>query len=79
VREELGEVELDVDLVAGCPEAIETAIGDLFGDEYSSHRGPSLPATRRDWKWMNESFMSRGRNRGGRLSRNLPTRGHAGG
>ena len=37
------EPELDVDLVAGGTEAVETALGDLFGDEDACH-APSMIA-----------------------------------
>ena len=30
-----GEVQLDVDLVTGLPEAVEARIGDLLGDEHT--------------------------------------------
>ena len=31
------EVELEVDIVAGGPETVETAVGDLLGDEDAGH------------------------------------------
>ena len=37
--EQAGEIELHVDLVAGGAESIETAVGDLLGDQDASHRG----------------------------------------
>ena len=42
--EQLGrrQVEADVDLVAGGAEAVEAALGDLFGDQDASHRPPCL-------------------------------------
>ena len=41
-----GEVELDVDVVAGGAEAVEAAVGDLFGDQDARHgRHAYRPAT----------------------------------
>ena len=41
------QAELHVDLVAGGAQAVEAAVGDLFGDEDASHGGPSLSSRSR--------------------------------
>ena len=36
--EQLRQVELHVDLVPGCAQAVEASVGDLFGDQDARHR-----------------------------------------
>ena len=40
-----GQPLADVDLVAGRPQAVQPAVGDLFGDQDPRHRRPCLPLT----------------------------------